>query len=70
MQRPWILGIAGVCVFFIVTLIMLQLMPPPLKPLEYLVIGSVATLMTLLVLFGVTAATAPGRNVLYKKRRK
>ena len=70
MPRFWVLALAAICVFFGVTLVMLQLMPPPLKPLEYLVIGSVATLMTLLVLFGVTAMTSPGRNVLYKKRRK
>ena len=64
------MSIAAVCIFAGVTLVMLQLMPPPLKDLEYLVIGSVSTLVTLLALFAVVAMTGPGRNVLYKKRRK
>jgi hypothetical protein len=70
MPRGWILGLAGVCVFAIVAGVMLAVMPAPLKESDYMVIGTVATLVTLLVLFLVVISTTKSRNVFFKKRRK
>jgi hypothetical protein len=70
MPRGWILGLAGVCVFATVAGVMLAIMPAPLKESDYMVIGTVATLVTLLVLFLVVISTTKSRNVFFKKRRK
>ena len=64
------LGLAAVCVFAVVAAIMLNVMPTPLKESDYMVIGSVATLVALLVLFVVIISTARSRDVFFKKRRK
>ncbi len=68
MPRSWMLGLAAVCVFAIVAGVMLSVMPAPLKESDYLVIGTVATLVALLVLFLVVISTS--RDVFFKKRRK
>jgi len=70
MPRGWMLGLAAVCVFAVVAAIMLNVMPTPLKESDYMVIGSVATLVALLVLFVVIISTARSRDVFFKKRRK
>lgn len=69
MPRGWMLALAGVCVFGIVAGVMLAVMPAP-KDSDYMVIGSVATLVTLLVLFLVVISTTRSTNVFFKKRRK
>ncbi len=68
MPRSWMLGLAAVCVFAIVAGVMLSVMPAPLKESDYMVIGTVATLVALLVLFLVVISTS--RDVFFKKRRK
>jgi hypothetical protein len=71
MQRALLLGGSAVCVFVVVAAIMIKVMPTPLKASDYMVIGSVATLVALLVLFLVIASTTlKSRNVFYKRRRK
>ena len=70
MARGWMLGLAAVCVFAIVAGVMLKVMAEPLKESDYMVIGTVATLVTLLVLFLVVISTTKSRNVFFKKRRK
>jgi hypothetical protein len=70
MARYVTLGLAAVCVFVVVAAAMLKLMPAPLKDSDYLVIGSVATLMALVVLFVVVIATSRSSNVFFKKRKK
>jgi len=70
MARGWMLGLAAVCVFAIVAAVMLAVMPAPLKESDYMVIGTVATLVSLLVLFLVVISTAKSRDVFFKKRRK
>lgn len=70
MARGWMLGLAGVCVFAIVAGVMLAVMPAPLKDSDYMVIGSVATLVALLIVFLVVISTTKSRNVFFKKRPK
>ena len=70
MPKPLLLVLATICVFVVVTAILLQLMPGPLKPMDYFVIGSVSTLLSLLALFLVMASTSNTRNALFKRRKK
>jgi hypothetical protein len=70
MQRGLILAAAALCIFVVVAAILLKLMPGPLRESDYMVIGSVATLVSLLLLFLVWASTAMKSNVFFKKRRK
>ncbi|HUA83596.1 MAG TPA: hypothetical protein VMB85_07030 [Bryobacteraceae bacterium] len=70
MPRAITLGIAAVCIFAVVAAIMLQWMPRPLKDSDYMVIGSVATLVALLGLFLAMIATSRPSNVFFKKRKK
>lgn len=70
MPRIWMLALAGACMFAIVAAVMLRLMPEPLKESDFMVIGSVATLVALLVIFAVILATTRSREVFFKKRRK
>ena len=71
MQRILVLILAGFCVFTVVAAIMLAVMPGPLKESDFLVIGSVATLVALLVLFLVLISTTmKSSNLFFKKRRK
>ena len=65
------LGAAAVCVFVVVAGIMLKVMPAPLKESDYMVIGSVATLVSLGVVFLVLVSTTmKSADVFFKKRRK
>lgn len=71
MTRVWILVAAAVCVFAVVTAILLQLMPGPLKPMDYFVVGAVATLLALLALFIVMIGTSSkAKNVFFERRKK
>ena len=71
MQRILILILAGLCIFTVVAAIMIKVMPAPLKESDFMVIGSVATLVALLVLFLVLISTTmKSSNPFFKKRRK
>ncbi len=71
MPRTLVLVLGVVCVFAVVAAIMLKLTPEPLKDADYLVIGSVATLIALLVLFlGLVATSAKFSNTFFKRRKK
>jgi hypothetical protein len=70
MQRYFTLGLAAVCVFVVVAGVMVKVMPAPLHDSDFLVIGSVATLAGLMVLFVVLLSTTKSSNVFFKKRRK
>jgi hypothetical protein len=51
--------------------VMVQFMPAPLKDTDYLVIGSVATLAALLVMFLTLMATRlKSPDMFFKKRKK
>lgn len=71
MMRGLMLGALGICVFVIVSAVMLQFMPGPLKDSDYMVIGSVATLLALGAVFLVLVSTTmKSTDVFFKKRRK
>ena len=70
-MRQILLVLGGIFVFAVAAVVMLQLMPAPLKDTDYLVIGSVATLVSLLVMFLVLIATRlKTPDPFFKKRRK
>ncbi len=56
-------------IFGIAAFLMLQWMPKPLKPVDYLLVGVVSTLVSLLGVWLLLLREAPNRSeVLYKKR--
>jgi hypothetical protein len=63
--------LAVVFVFAAVAAIMLKMMPAPLKDSDYLIIGSVATMASLLMLFVLVAMTSgKGMSVFFKRRKR
>ena len=71
MPRGLTLGLGVAFVFVLVAFGMLQVMPQPLRESDYLVIGSVATLVSLLVLFLLLVSTSmKSSNIFFKRRRK
>jgi len=69
-MRLGLLVLGGVFVFCVAAVVILKLMPAPLKDTDYLVIGSVATLVSLLVMFLVLIATRLKTPDPFFKRRK
>jgi hypothetical protein len=69
-MRQILLVLGGICVFGVAALVMTRLMPAPLKDSDYLVIGSVATLVSLLVMFLVLISTRLKSPDLFFKKRK
>jgi hypothetical protein len=70
-MRQTILILAGVCVFAVSAAVMVAIMPSPLKDSDYLVIGSVATLISLLVMFLALIGTRlKTPDPFFKKRKK
>ncbi len=67
MQRGLLLVAAAICIFVVAAAIMLKVMPGPLKEFDYMVIGSVATLGALLLLFLVWVSTAMKSRRLFQK---
>jgi hypothetical protein len=71
MQRAIVLAGGWLIVFVTTALILIRLMPGPLKDSDYLVVGSIATLAALLVVFMVLISTTmKARDVFFKKRKK
>jgi ABC-type Fe3+-siderophore transport system permease subunit len=71
MRRWLLLVLAAVCVFVVVAAIMIKLMPTPLKDSDFLLIGSVSTLLALLALFFALISTSlKSPDVFFKRRKK
>jgi len=70
MGRTILLALAVVLVFAAVAGIMLKLMPAPLKDSDYLIIGSVSTMVSLLLLFVLLIVTSGKASSVFFKRRK
>jgi hypothetical protein len=71
MSRTPILILGVLFVFVAVAAIMVKIMPAPLKDSDFLVIGSVATLVSVLTLFfGLLAATGKKSGVFFQRRKK
>jgi hypothetical protein len=71
MLRNLSLAAALIFIFVAVAGIMLKVMPAPLRDSDYLVIGTVATMVSLLALF-VLLVTTSGKasNIFFKRRQK
>ena len=70
MKRTIVLALAMVFLFAAIAGVMSQLMPGPLKEADYFVIGSVATLVSLALLFVLIALTTKGGSGVFVKRRR
>jgi len=71
MGRKLTLVLAAMCVFVVAAAVMLKLMPTPLKDSDYLLIGSVSTLLALFALFlALVSTTLKSSNMFFKRRRK
>jgi uncharacterized membrane protein len=70
MARTLLLALALVVMFAAVAGIMLKVMPAPLKDSDYLIIGSVATMVSLLLLFVLLNANSGKASSVFFKRRK
>ena len=70
MGRTISLAFALVFFFAVVAAIMLKMMPAPLKDSDYLIIGSVATMVSLVLLFVLLIATSGKASSVFFKRRK
>ncbi len=71
MPKTLVLVLGVLCVFGAVAAIMIKVMPAPLKDSDYLVIGSVATLVSLLVLFfGLVSTSLKSSDTFFKRRKK
>jgi uncharacterized membrane protein len=71
MARSLSLALAVVLMFAAVAGIMLKVMPAPLKDSDYLIIGSVSTMVSLLLLFVLLIVTSgKASNVFFKRRKK
>jgi len=70
MGRTTSLALALVFIFAAVAGIMLKVMPAPLKDSDYLIIGSVSTMVSLLLLFVLLTATSGKFSSVFFKRRK
>ena len=70
MPRGLILGLIAVCVFAAVATILVEVMAGTRHPSDYLIIGSVATLVALLALFLILVSTTLKSSDVFFKRRK
>jgi hypothetical protein len=71
MLRNLSLAAALIFIFVAVAAIMLKVMPGPLKDSDYLVIGTVATMVSLLALFLLLVTTSgKASNIFFKRRQK
>lgn len=62
---------AGILVVFLATvLILLRVMPGPHKPTDYLVIGTLATFVCILIAFIVFVSATRKRSEIFYKRKK
>jgi len=70
MNRTLTLAIGMILVFGVTVAVLLQLLPGPRKPTDYLVIGAIATFLCILLLFVVLMSTSEKRPDTFYKRRK
>ena len=70
-KRNLVLAIGILAIFGVTVAVLMQLMPGPHKETDYLVIGGVATLVSLLAVFVVMASTVyRSSDTFFKKRKK
>lgn len=68
MNQRFAMAAGGIVVVFLVTIaIAFQLMPGPLKSTDYLVIGAIATFVSMLVLFVILTQTVGTKKQIFTK---
>ncbi len=68
MNQRFAIAAGGIVVVFLVTMaIAFQLMPGPLKPTDYLVVGAIATFVSMLVLFVILTQTVGKKGQIFTK---
>jgi hypothetical protein len=71
MNRTLALALVVIFVFAATSAVMIHFTPEPLKHSDYVVIGSVATLVSILVLFfGLAGTSLKGHDIFFKRRKK
>lgn len=62
---------AAICIFTVSTIVGLQLIPGPPSQVDYLVVGSISTLLSMVVFFAMLLTTMMKLpNPFYRKRMK
>jgi quinol-cytochrome oxidoreductase complex cytochrome b subunit len=70
MNQRFAMAAGGIAVVFLVTMgIAFQLMPGPLKSTDYLVIGAIATFVSMLVLFVILTQTVGKKGQVFTKEK-
>jgi|LNFM01.1.fsa_nt_gb di/tricarboxylate transporter len=70
MNQRFAIAAGGITVVFLVTIaIALQLMPGPLKSTDYLVVGAIATFVSMLVLFVILTQTVGTKKQIFTKEK-
>jgi Na+/melibiose symporter-like transporter len=64
--RMFLLPGLFLCVFGILVMVLMQMVPGPLKELDYMVIGTVSVMLGLLVVFFVAARTAKSGDLFFR----
>lgn len=68
MNQRFAMAAGGIFVVFLVTIaIAFQLMPGPLKSTDYLVVGAIATFVSMLVLFVILTQTVGTKKQIFTK---
>jgi len=70
MKRPLLLVLAMLAIFGVTVFVLLNVLPGPHKPTDFLVIGAVATLLCLLLLFIILINTLSRRPAASYKSQK
>lgn len=70
MNRYVILGLAAAFAFVMVAAMLAYVMPKPLRPVDSMMIGGIATLAALAVIFVGVMATLKQGDVFFKRRKK
>ena len=68
-QNVIVLAVAAVTVFLVVALMLYRFLPLPRKDSDYLVIGAVATLAALGVVFGALLQRSGIQDTFFKRRK-
>ncbi len=70
-KRNVVLAVGVLAIFGVTVAVLTQLMPEPHKETDYLVIGGIATLISMLVVFVVVISTVyRSSDTFFKKRKK
>ncbi|HLJ17677.1 MAG TPA: hypothetical protein VKV15_24485 [Bryobacteraceae bacterium] len=71
MARYITLGAGAIVVFGIVISVLLAIMPVPHRPIDYMVAGAVATLMSMFIVFlALIGTTMKAPGLFFKRRNK